>query len=72
MGIVNRRNAVLGWTAWQVGKRLAKRKARDAVPGRVDDSMRPNKGAILSAVAAVGGALWFWRRTSRSGDDSGD
>jgi MYXO-CTERM domain-containing protein len=62
MGIMNKRNAVLGWTAWQVGKRMMKRKARDAVPGRVDDSMRPNKGAIAAALVAVGGALLFWRR----------
>lgn len=69
MGILNRRNAVLGWAAWQVGKRVARRKAKDAVPGRVDDTMRPNKGAILSALAATGGALWFWRRR-RSDDES--
>jgi hypothetical protein len=67
MGIVNKRNAVLGWGVWQVGKRVAKRKAKNAVPGRVDDTMRPNKGAIVSALAAAGGALWFWRR--RRGDD---
>jgi hypothetical protein len=67
MGILNKRNAMLGWGVWQVGKRVAKRKAKSAVPGRVDDSMRPNKGAIVSALAAVGGALWFWRR--RRGDD---
>jgi hypothetical protein len=67
MGILNKRNAVLGWGVWQVGKRVAKRKAKNAVPGRVDDSRRPNKGAIVSALAAVGGALWFWRR--RRGDD---
>ncbi len=67
MGILNKRNAMLGWSVWQVGKRVAKRKAKNAVPGRVDDSMRPNKGAIVSALAAVGGALWFWRR--RRSDD---
>ena len=67
MGIVNKRNAVLGWGVWQVGKLAAKRKAKQAVPGRVDDSMRPNKGAVVSALAAVGGALWFWRR--RGGGD---
>lgn len=69
MGIMNKRNAVLGWTAWQVGKRVMKRKARDAVPGRVDDSMRPNKGAIAAALVAVGGALLFWRR-NRDDDES--
>jgi hypothetical protein len=62
MGVVNRRNAVLGWLVWQSGKRVAKRKAKDAVPGRVDDTMRPNKSAIATVLAAVGGALWFWRR----------
>lgn len=67
MGILNKRNAVLGWGVWQVGKLAAKRTAKNAVPGRVDDSRRPNKGAIVSALAAVGGALWFWRR--RRGDD---
>ena len=63
MGIMNRRNAVLGWTAWQVGKRVMKRKARGAVPRRADDSMRPNKGAIAAGALAIGGALLFWRRS---------
>jgi hypothetical protein len=67
MGILNKRNAVLGWGVWQIGKRVAKKKAKDAIPGRVDDSKRPNKGAMVSALAAVGGALWFWRK--RRGDD---
>jgi hypothetical protein len=62
MGLVNKRNAVLGWTVWQVGKRVAKKKAKSAVPGRVDDSMRPNKSAIATGLATLGGALWFWRR----------
>lgn len=67
MGILNKRNAVLGWSVWQISKVVAKRKAKDSLPGRVDDSKRPNKGAVVSALAAVGGALWFWRR--RRGDD---
>jgi hypothetical protein len=69
MGVLNKRNAVLGWTVWKVGKRFAKRKAKAAVPGRTDDSMRPNKGAIATALAGVGGALWFWRRR-RGGSES--
>jgi len=62
MGILNKRNAVLGWAAWTVGKNVMKVKARTAVPGRTNDSMRPNKGAIAAGVLAVGGALLFWRR----------
>ena len=69
MGIVTRRNAALGWLAWKVGKRVAKQKAKDAIPGTVDDSMRPNKSAIALAVAAVGGALLFWRKRT---DDDGE
>lgn len=67
MGVVNKRNAVLGWLAWLAGKRVLKHTARSAVPGRVDNTKRPNKGAIAAALAAVGGALWFWRR--RGGDE---
>jgi MYXO-CTERM domain-containing protein len=69
MGVLNKRNAVLGWTAWQVGKRVLKRKAREAVPGRVDDTRRPNKSAIAAVLAAIGGALVFWRRRRDSGPE---
>jgi hypothetical protein len=68
MGVINKRNAVLGWAVWQVGKRTAKKKAKSAVPGRSGDSMRPNKGAIATGLAAVGGLLWFWRK--RRSDDT--
>jgi hypothetical protein len=64
MSILNRRNAMLGWLTWLTAKRVLKKKAKDAVPGTVEGSKRPNKGAILSALAAFGGALWFWRRKS--------
>jgi hypothetical protein len=58
VGIMNRRNAMLGWVVWEVAKRVLKRKAKAAVPGTVDDSLRPNKSAIvllalLAAAAAV-------------------
>ena len=61
---MNRRNAVLGWLTWLTAKRVLKKKAKDAVPGTVEGSKMPNKGAIVSLLAAVGGALWFWRRKS--------
>jgi hypothetical protein len=67
MGIVNRRNAVLGWTVWQVGKRAAKKKAKAAVPGVDRETMRPNKPAIVAAVAAAGAGLMFWHKKSSDG-----
>jgi hypothetical protein len=67
MAVLSKRYALLGWATWRTAKIAAKRKAKQAAPGRVDDSRRPNKGAIVSALAAVGGAVWFWRR--RRGDD---
>jgi hypothetical protein len=60
MSIVNRRNAVLGWLTWEAGKRVAARKARSAVPG-VDEG-KPNKGLIVTALAAVAAVVFFWRR----------
>ena len=68
MGIVNRRNALLGWAAWQVGKRIARRKAKSAVPAIDSRSKRPNTAAIVMALAAVAGAVWFWRQRDADGD----
>jgi ABC-type Co2+ transport system permease subunit len=63
MAIINRRNAVFGWSVWQVAKRIGKKKARDAVPG-TGDHAGLNKSAIATIVAAIGGALFFWRKKS--------
>jgi hypothetical protein len=68
MSIVNRRNAVVGWLAWLTAKRVLKRKVKAAVPGTVEGSRRPNKSALATALAALGGFVWFWRRQS-SGDE---
>jgi len=61
MGIVNRRNAVVGWLAVKIGKRVVKRKAQGAVP-----SARTG-GAAAGVLAAIGSALLFWRK-KRSSD----
>lgn len=66
MSILNKRNAILGWGVWQVGKVAAKRKAKQALEPK---DKGHGKGAILSAIAAAGGALWFWHRR-RNGDES--
>jgi len=67
MGIVNRRNAVLGWAAWQVGKRVARRKAKSAVPSVDPETKRPNKPAIIATLAALGAVAMFWRK--KNADD---
>jgi hypothetical protein len=69
VGIFNRRNAAVGWLAWAVGKRVIKKKAKDAVPSVDPETKRPNKSAIALAVAGVVGALTFWRSRS-DGDDT--
>jgi hypothetical protein len=65
MAIVNRRNAVLGWGVWKLAKRVGKRKARAAVPG-TGEHAGLNKSAIASIFAGIGGALFFWRKKSKS------
>ena len=62
MTILNKRNAVVGWLAVKVGKRVVKRKAAEAVP-----SPRTG-GAAAGALAALGGFLFFWRR-KRGGEE---
>jgi hypothetical protein len=64
MSVLNKRNALLGWAVWNVGKRMAKQKAKSTVS--LDDGL-PTKSAAAAAIAAIGGALWFWRR--RAGAD---
>ena len=63
MGIVNKRNAVVGWVAVKVGKRVVKRKAADAVPSA------KTGGAAAGALAAVAGVLFFWRRRKGDGEE---
>jgi hypothetical protein len=69
MSLFNRRNALLGWTVWQFGKRMAKKKAKDAVPKIDTDAKRPNKPAIVAALMGLAAGLMFWRKKS-SGDDA--
>jgi len=74
MGIVNRRNAVVGWLTLAVGKRVLKNKAkgvaREAVPSVDPHTMKPNKGAVALLAAGVIGALTFWRKRSGGGDET--
>ena len=67
MSIVNRRNAVLGWGAWKLGKSAVKWKAKSAAPSV--GGGRPNKSFLAFAVAGLAGALTFWHKR-RGGESS--
>lgn len=63
MGFFNRRYALLGWAVWKLGKRTAKKKAKEVVP-----EPRGTAGAAFAAgVAAFFGVLAFWRRRRSGG-----
>ena len=67
MPVFNRRNAAVGWLALFVGKRVLKRKAKQAVPAIDAESKRPNKSAVALLIASAAGIATFWRH--RSGDE---
>jgi hypothetical protein len=72
MSVFNRRNAFLGWLSWVVAKRLLKQKVRSSVPGTAEGSRRPNRAAFLAGLAAVGAAVFFWRkRVEEQQDETG-
>jgi hypothetical protein len=71
MSILNRRNALVGWLAWTGAKYLMAQKARKAVPALDAGTRRPNKAAIVVALATLGIGAWLARHyTDRDGDDA--
>ena len=69
MGFFNRRNAFLGWLVWTIGKRVAKRKAKAAIPSIDTETKRPNRPTIVLVLAGAAAAAYFWFRRGR-GDDT--
>ncbi len=63
MGIVNKRNALVGWLVLKAGKRAARKKAQDVAPGAT------RGGAAAGAAAALGGLLVFRRKRRAGGED---
>ncbi len=57
MGIVNKRNAIVGWLTLKVGKRVVRKKAQQAAAS----GTRAGRGAKTGALAAAGGVLLFLR-----------
>jgi hypothetical protein len=66
MGVINKRNAVLGWAVWNASKIAAKRKAKSVA---TDGSRRPTK-AVAAGLATLGGVVWFWRHRQGDSDES--
>lgn len=64
MGIVNRRNAVLGWGVWKIGKRVVRGAAPSVEGGR------PNRSFVAVLLAGAAGALTFWRKRRSGGQSS--
>ena len=56
MGIVNRRNAVIGWLVLKAGKRAARKKAQGVAPNA------RKGGAVAGTIAALMGLLALKRR----------
>ena len=72
MSILNRRNALMGWAVWTVGKQVMKQKARAATGAGPEGSRRNRAMLALGAVAAATAAtLFFWRRRE-NGEDAGE
>jgi MYXO-CTERM domain-containing protein len=69
MSVINRRNALLGWVAWNVAKQAAKRKAKQAA--QVENGGGRGKLVPAAMLAAVGGAIVFWRRRHSGHGDEG-
>jgi hypothetical protein len=67
MSILNRRNAVLGWVALAVGKRVVKKKAKAVVPAVDAETRKPNKSAVALLIAGAVGVTTFLR--SRAGNN---
>ena len=72
MSIFNRRNAAIGWLAWNAAKIIVRQKAKRAVPKVDKASRRPNKSAIALLLAGTVGAAAFWHRRRRDDDPFGE
>ena len=69
MGIVNRRNAVLGWGVWKIGVwKLGRRVFRGTRPSV--EGGRPNRSFFAVLLAGAAGALTFWRKRRGGGESS--
>ena len=67
----DRRYAALGWFVWQFAKRYLRKRGKNLVPGAGGGGGAPIPvvlAAVGGVLAAIGGALWFFRRGDGDGD----
>ncbi len=65
--VFNRRNAVMGYIAWQGWKKVLAMKARSTVPSVDRETKKPNRSAI--ALLVVGAAALVAVKVNRARDD---
>jgi len=65
--VFNRRNAVMGYIAWQGWKKVIKMKARGTVPSVDPKTKKPNRSAI--ALIVIGALTAATLKHKRSGDE---
>ena len=75
MGVMNKRNAILGWAVWEAVKFTARQKtrsaARHAVPSVDTQTKRPNKPAVLAAIVTATGVALLVRKVTSSSNGHG-
>jgi hypothetical protein len=70
---MNKRQALIGWVVYKAGKPIAvkvlKRKATPPVPAKKSRSRwAVTSAGVAAGLAAVGGAVFFWRKKSDGGE----
>ena len=63
----NRRYAIIGWLLWNFAKQVGKRKAKRAVPSVDTKKKRPNRPAIIGAIAGLAITAWIVGKLKRGG-----
>ncbi len=64
-GLFSRRNAVVGWLALTVGRRMFKLRGIETAKKR----RRPGKKSLAVLLAGAAGAVMFWKSRSDGHDD---
>ena len=67
--ILTKRNAVLGWAAWKVGKGMFKKKSKGLLHGQSHSGGgKKKKVGLIAGIGATLGGLALLKRKRKSGD----